>query len=133
MSTVVGVAGYTESITVGVIQMIELSTQGRRISDRRTQLGLSQRSLARQAHLSQATLSRIESGERAAKMDEVLRVASVLGTSVSSLVSESPLASRVQFAHRMTQLVDATTVRARLIQLLEIDDVLTARGVPQPR
>jgi transcriptional regulator with XRE-family HTH domain len=111
--------------------MIELSTQGHRISEARTRLGLSQRLLARRAGLSLATLNRIEAGVCAATMCEMWRVASALGTSVTSLCAERPLAARVQFAHRTTGPVDASPVHARLIQLLEIEELLTARGVPQ--
>lgn len=128
----VGAVGYPESPCSEVIQVIDLVAQGRRISERRSLLGRSQRDLARTAHLSQATLSRIENGERPARMDEVLRIARALGTSLESLVAEVPFEGRVQFAHRISSTdVDASAVRARVAQLLEIDAFLTTRGAPE--
>ena len=56
---------------------------GDRVVRARERAGLSQRSLAERAGITQPTLSRIENGAREPKMNEVLAVAWATGSSVT--------------------------------------------------
>ena len=66
----------------------ELIQIGNRIIDRREELGLKQSELAIQAGITQQTLSVIESGKRAARIDTLSKIAEVLKTPLSSLQPE---------------------------------------------
>ncbi|MCL2423938.1 MAG: helix-turn-helix domain-containing protein [Micrococcales bacterium] len=104
--------------------MLDDVERGRRIQQLADAVGLSQRRLAAATGISQPTLSRIISGVRPAHMAELVQIASVLGRPVTSLTEENPVAARVQFAHRLGDGADATQVRQRLTQLLEIRALL---------
>lgn len=65
-------------------------TVGERIAERRKELKMSQRALAKAAGVSQPTISAIESGTKAPSTVTVQLIAHALRTTVSALMGESP-------------------------------------------
>jgi transcriptional regulator with XRE-family HTH domain len=65
-----------------------MSTLGKNVSYRRTQLGMNQITLAAKASVTQSTVSRIESGEQFnVGLDIVGRLAVALQTNIHALIS----------------------------------------------
>jgi transcriptional regulator with XRE-family HTH domain len=92
--------------------------------------GLSQRTLAEATGISQPTLSRISSGERAAKMPELVAIAAATGCTVAELSSKSVVGERVQSAARATQGASMDAMRRELVHYLELDAYLDDQGIP---
>jgi transcriptional regulator with XRE-family HTH domain len=63
---------------------------GDKVREARERLGLNQPELARRCGITQAGLSRIESGERNASPALMLTIASVLGTDFDSITRRAP-------------------------------------------
>lgn len=99
------------------------------IESARMAAGLSQRALADRTGISQATLSRILSGERAAKMPEVILISDALGCTVSQLTG-SAVADRVTCAARSVNGADMDAMRQRLLHFMEIDAYLDDHAIP---
>lgn len=95
----------------------------------RERVGLSQRTVAGRTGLSQATLSRIESGDRTPKANELLSLAWTLGVGIDVLTGRSTVADRVQCIARSTDDLASDGLRAELISLLEIDARLDDHGI----
>ncbi|HEX3530068.1 MAG TPA: helix-turn-helix transcriptional regulator [Thermoanaerobaculia bacterium] len=108
---------------------IDLRAIGPRIVDLRNRLGLTQRALARRAGLRPARLSKIERALKQPRLDELDRLAQVLGVSLETLAyGESPpshLPLRAEIADTVGRLVDA--YRDFLFLLVRL-----ARGGPTP-
>ena len=98
------------------------------IESARTAAKLSQRELATRAGMSQATVNRILSGDRTAKMTEVIRIADATGCTVAQLTGTS-IADRVQYAARATNGSDMSTMRRRLLHFMEVDAYLDYQGI----
>lgn len=64
-------------------------TLGKRVRDRREELGLSREKLARNSDVSTATISRIELQDHIPTATTLWRVASALGVTVDALLSEA--------------------------------------------
>ena len=90
----------------------------------RRSAGLSQRSLAARAGLSQATLSRIINGERVAKLPEVVALARATGWSVAALTGGSVVAERAECAARVTNDSTGEDLHSSLLHFLELDAYL---------
>lgn len=103
---------------------------GTRIERARAGAGLSQRALADMTDISQPTLSRIISGDRAAKMPEVVALAWATGVTVAELTGTGTVAERAQCAARATNNADMDGMRSTLLHFLELDDYLTGQAVP---
>ena len=113
--------------------MLDSAIQGQRIAALRNRLMRGQRAFAADAGIPQTTLSRIENGVRAARMDELVKIAWALGCPIASLVESEPLGDRVVVATRANRPhADAHEVRERLIGFLAMDALLDANGVSQP-
>ncbi len=93
---------------------------------------MSQRMLAKATEISQPTLSRIISGERPAKMPEILAIAWATGTTVAELIGASTVADRAQCAARATNETGMAQMRDALLHFLELDAYLDAQGIPSP-
>lgn len=104
-------------------------SSGARIEGVRERLGTSQRALARKAGLSQATLSRIEAGERTPKMSEIIVLADALGCSVAEISEHSAVRDRVVCFARAENDTDMSGLRSELVHLLELDAYLDAYGI----
>jgi len=109
---------------------METTTIGQRVERARVAAGLSQRALAEQTGISQSTLSRIEAGERDAKMTEVLVIAWSTGHTVAQLTGVSEVASRVECVARSTNGSQMEAMRKKLIHFLELDAYLDDQGIP---
>ncbi|WP_033345814.1 helix-turn-helix domain-containing protein [Catenuloplanes japonicus] len=96
----------------------------------RAAAGLSQRALADLTGISQPTLSRIMSGERAAKVPEIVAIAWATGHTVAQLTGSETVADRVQYAARATNDCDMDDMRRALLHFLELDDYLDEQAIP---
>jgi len=103
---------------------------GALIERARAAAGLSQRALAEQTGISQPTLSRIISGDRAAKIPELVAIAWATGHTVAQLSGAETVADRVQFAARATNDCGMESMRQALLHFLELDDYLDEQAIP---
>lgn len=93
--------------------------------------GLSQRDLANATGISQSTLSRMLSGVRPPKMDELLALAWALGCTISELTGHSLVRDRITCVARATDGANMAGMRRELIHYLELDAYLADQGIPQ--
>jgi transcriptional regulator with XRE-family HTH domain len=103
---------------------------GALIERARLAAGLSQRALADATGISQPTLSRIISGDRAAKMPEIVLIAQATGHTVAQLTGTGTVADRVQCAARATNGTGMESMREALLHFLELNDYLDDQAVP---
>ena len=93
---------------------------------------LSQRQLADETGIAQATLSRIEKGTRPVKVNELVALAWALGCTVSELAGESLVRERVECAARASDSGSMVAMQRELTHYLELDAHLEEQGIPQP-
>lgn len=98
----------------------------------RVAAGLSQRALADATGISQPTLSRIISGDRLAKMPEVVAIAWATGHTVGQLTEAEPVADRAQYVARATNECDMESMREALLHFAELNDYLDDQAIPSP-
>jgi transcriptional regulator with XRE-family HTH domain len=103
---------------------------GASIERARAAAGLSQRALADSTGISQPTLSRIISGDRIAKMPEIVAIAWATGHTVAQLTGAGTVADRAQFAARATNDCGMENMRAALLHYLALDDYLDEQAIP---
>jgi transcriptional regulator with XRE-family HTH domain len=103
---------------------------GALIERARVAAGLSQRALADATGVSQPTLSRIISGDRVAKMPEVVAIAWATGHTVAQLTGVGTVADRAQCAARATNDCGMDRMREALLHFLELDDYLDDQAIP---
>lgn len=103
---------------------------GALIDRARVAAGLSQRALADATGISQSTLSRIISGDRVAKMPEVVVIAWVTGHTVAQLTGAGTVADRAQCVARATSESGMEGMRQALLRFLELDDFLDDQAIP---
>ncbi len=103
---------------------------GARIERARGAAGLSQRVLADMTGISQPTLSRIISGNRTAKMPELVAIAWATGVLVTELTGPEAVAERVQCAARSTSDAGVEGMREALLHFLKLDDYLADQAIP---
>lgn len=103
---------------------------GVRVERARAGADLSQRALADMAGISQPTLSRIISGDRAAKMPEVVAIAWATGVTVAELTGTGRVDERAQCAARATNNANMDGMRTVLLHFLELDNYLTDQAIP---
>lgn len=108
-------------MTTGVGPLIERA---------RAAAGLSQRALGDAAGISQSTLSRIISGDRPAKMPEVMAIAWATGHTVAQLTEATTVAERTQYAARATNGSDLDRMREALLHFVELNDYLDDQAIP---
>jgi transcriptional regulator with XRE-family HTH domain len=106
------------------------TSAGPLIERARVAAGLSQRVLADAAGISQPTLSRIISGDRPAKMPEVVAIAWATGHTVAQLTEAGVVADRVQYAARATNDSDLDRMRESLLHFVELNDYLDDQAIP---
>jgi transcriptional regulator with XRE-family HTH domain len=95
----------------------------------RVAAGLSQRALADMTGISQSTLSRIISGDRVAKLPEIVAIAWATGHTVAQLTGSGTVADRVQCAARATNDSGMESMRRALLHFLELDDYLDDQAI----
>lgn len=98
------------------------------IESARIASGLSQRALANRAGISQTTLNRILSGDRVAKLPELMLIADAVGCAVSQLAG-SDLANRVQCDTRVMDGTSMAVMRQRLLQFMTLDACLDEQAI----
>lgn len=103
---------------------------GALIDHARKTAGLSQRSLADATGISQSTLSRIISGDRTAKMPEIMLISRATGHTLAQLTGTGTVASRAQCAARASNGSSMEGMRAALLDFLELNDYLDDQAVP---
>lgn len=103
---------------------------GAPIERARVAAGLSQRALADVTGISQSTLSRIISGDRVAKMPEVVAIAWATGHTVAQLTGVGTVADRVECVARATNDSDMDLMRRALLHFLELNDYLDDQAIP---
>ncbi len=106
-----------------------VTTIGARIAHALAAAGVSQRSLSTTTGISQSTLSRIITGERTAKVNELLAIATATGSTVSELTGTSKVADRVQYAARATNGATMAEMRRKLLHYLELDAYLDDQAI----
>ncbi|MDI9589041.1 MAG: helix-turn-helix transcriptional regulator [Acidobacteriota bacterium] len=102
---------------------------GKRITDARNTLNLSQRALANLAGISQPTIHRIETGEREASTTELKVIADALGVLTSDLLGTNRLSEDVSCAGR-TNDEGAQVVKDYMIYALGLAQHMDDLGVP---
>jgi transcriptional regulator with XRE-family HTH domain len=117
-----------DSVAEGVIAMT--TGIGALIEHARLAAGLSQRALADATGISQPTLSRIISGDRPAKMPEVVAIAWATGHTVAQLAEAGTAADRAQYAARATPGSDMDRMREALLHFVELNDFLDDQAIP---
>lgn len=103
---------------------------GARIERARAAAGLSQRALADMTGISQPTFSRVVSGQRTAKMPELMAIAWATGATVAELAGTGTVAERAECAARATNHADMDGMREALLHFLELDDYLAGQAIP---
>ena len=93
---------------------------------------LSQRALSEATGISQPTLSRIISGDRAAKLPEIMAIAWATGHTVAQLTGAGTVADRAQCVARATNGTEMESMRQALLHFLELDDYLDDQAIPAP-
>jgi len=91
---------------------------------------ISQRGLADATGISQATLSRIISGDRMAKLPEIVLIARATGHTVAQLTGTGAVTGRVQCAARGTNDSGMDDMREALLHFLELDKYLDDQAIP---
>lgn len=107
-----------------------MTETGALIDRARVAAGLSQRALADATGISQPTLSRIISGDRTAKMPEVIAIAWATGHTVAQLTGAGTMADRVQCVARATNDAAMDRMREALLHFLELNDYLDDQAIP---
>lgn len=113
--------------------MTAMLTVGQRVRRAREAADIAQRDLLARTGITQTTLSRIESGKREAKMNEIVSLAWVLGSSVAELTGHSDVRDRVECIARATDDANMDDIRRELTHYLELDAYLEDQGIPQPK
>ena len=103
---------------------------GALIERARVASGLSQRALADAVGISQPTLMRIISGDRAAKMPELVAIAWATGHTVAQLTKHETATNRAQCGARVTNDSGMDHMREALLYFLELDDYLNDQAIP---
>ena len=104
---------------------------GVRIERARAAAGLSQRALADATGISQPTLSRVISGQRAAKIPELMAIAWATGVTVAELAGTGTVAERAECVARATNHADMEGMREALLHFLELNDYLSSQAIPE--
>lgn len=105
---------------------------GKRIEAAAIAAGLSQRALAAETGISQATLSRIINEQRIPQVPELAAIAWATGTTLAELTGSGDLAERVQCAARATNGSGMNEMRAVLLHFMELDAYLDDQAIPSP-
>lgn len=92
--------------------------------------GLGQRAISERTGISQSTLSRIVSGDRPAKMPEIVSIAWATGTTVAELTGLSTVSDRAQCVARATNNADMSALHGELLHFLELNAYLEDQGIP---
>lgn len=99
---------------------------GQRLASVREAASMRQEDAAAVLGLSQPTYSRIETGTRGLKADELITLADRLGVRAAAIANIDGSLEHARFSGPE----DAVATRVHLLAYLELDDYLTDQGVP---
>lgn len=99
---------------------------GARIERARAAAGLSRQALAEAVGFSRRALGRIISGERGARVPEVLVIVAATGTTVAALTGIGVVSDRAQCA------IHPADMREALLRHLELNAYLDEQAIPAP-
>ncbi len=109
---------------------VDMTALGRRVREAREAAGISQDEARRAIGVSQPTYSRIESGDRPLKGDELVQLADCFGIRAAAISGLAAVRGRARFAARTDGGSSAmTAMRERLYAYLELDSYLTSQGI----
>jgi transcriptional regulator with XRE-family HTH domain len=109
---------------------VDMKVLGRRVREAREAAGVSQDEARKAIEVSQPTYSRIESGERPLKGDELIQLADRFGIRAAVITGLEEVRERARFAARTDGNVSPmATMRERLYAYLELDSYLTSQGI----
>jgi len=110
--------------------MIDRTALGQRIRQVREASGVSQDEARKAIEVSQPTYSRIESGDRAIKGDELVMLADRFGVRAAAITGVADVRDRARFAARTDGGSSAmTAMRDRLYAAMELDGYLREHGI----
>lgn len=92
--------------------------------------GVGQRAISERTGISQSTLSRIVSGDRSAKVPEIVSIAWATGMTVAELTGLSTVSNRAQCAARATDNADMSVLHGELLHFMELNAYLEDQGIP---
>jgi hypothetical protein len=81
--------------------------------------------------ISQPTLSRVITGQRVAKMPELMAIAWATGVTIAELAGTGTVAERVECVARATNHADMEGMREALLHFLELSDYLSGQAIPE--
>lgn len=111
---------------------VDMQELGRRVRAAREAAGVSQDEARKAIEVSQPTYSRIESGDRPLKGDELIQLADCFGVRAAAITGLTEVRERARFAARTDGDVSAmAAMRERLYAYLELDAYLTSQGITE--
>jgi transcriptional regulator with XRE-family HTH domain len=103
---------------------------GRRLREVRDAAGVSQDAAADAIGVSQATYSRLESGERVLRGDELVVLADTFGVRAAAIVGAVAVREQARFAARTDGSASPmAAMREKLYAYLELDSYLAGQGI----
>jgi DNA-binding XRE family transcriptional regulator len=107
-----------------------MSELGVEIRRQRERAALTQDELARRIGLEPTAVSKIESGARQVRADELLSISDALGTSPMALLEPASLVGRLELVPRAAPgVATSDAVRRRILQFAEYHEVLQQAGI----
>ncbi|GAB3046967.1 hypothetical protein GCM10027053_00910 [Intrasporangium mesophilum] len=104
---------------------------GKRIQAALERARMSQRELQNATGISQATVSRIVQGQRAATLPELIAISRATGAPMGRLTGASTVAERTRCAARGDSGAAMTEMHERLLGYLELADYLDEQAIGQ--
>ena len=109
---------------------VDMKDLGRRVREAREAAGVSQDAARKAIDVSQPTYSRIESGDRPLKGDELVQLADCFGVRAAAITGLAEVRERARFAARTDGgSSPMAAMRERLYAYLELDAYLTSQGI----
>lgn len=118
-----------ESGSDEVMTVSSLSTAAR-IAYAVRSAGLSQRGLADRTGLSQASLSRVITGQRVPSLPDLVLISQATGVTFNYLAGVHDVARRVRYATRATNGASMETMRESLLHFVELNAYLEDQAIP---
>lgn len=97
---------------------MNLADVGRRVKQRRQELGLDQEDMAKQIGRTRGYVSRLEAGKSGENIHDLIAVAKLLGTTLSELVGETDEAMAAEVRRRMPDGTDLAISFERLARAI---------------
>jgi transcriptional regulator with XRE-family HTH domain len=109
---------------------VDMQELGRRVRAAREAAGVSQDEARKAIDVSQPTYSRIESGDRPLKGDELVQLADCFGVRAAAITGLAEVRERARFVARADgDFSPMAAMRERLYAYLELDAYLTSQGI----